>query len=60
MVAVRFGEVLGNLDGIEFSQRLYSVDELRDIYPSVGMELSGVYRGSGRPLASVSGTRCTR
>ena len=39
MVAARFGEVLENLDGIEFSQRLYSLDELREIYASVGMEL---------------------
>jgi SAM-dependent methyltransferase len=49
MVAARFGEVLENLDGIEFSQRLYSIDELRDIYASVGMELLRVYNGSGRP-----------
>ena len=49
MVAIRFGEVLDGLDGIEFSQRLYSVDELREIYASVGMELLTVYHGSGRP-----------
>jgi SAM-dependent methyltransferase len=49
MIAVRFGEVLEDLDGIEFSQRLYSIDELRDIYDSVGMELLRVYNGSGRP-----------
>jgi SAM-dependent methyltransferase len=49
MVALRFGEVLEGLDGIEFSQRLYSVDELREIYASVGMELLRVYNGSGRP-----------
>jgi SAM-dependent methyltransferase len=49
MVALRFGEVLEGLDGIEFSQRLYSVDELRDIYASVDMELLRVYNGSGRP-----------
>jgi SAM-dependent methyltransferase len=49
MVAARFGEVLEDLDGIEFSQRLYSVDELRRIYASVGMELLTVYHGSGRP-----------
>lgn len=49
MVAARFGEVLENLDGIEFSQRLYSVDELREIYASVGMELLTVYHGNGRP-----------
>jgi SAM-dependent methyltransferase len=49
MVAARFGEVLDSLEGIEFSQRLYSVDELRQIYASVGMELLTVYHGSGRP-----------
>jgi SAM-dependent methyltransferase len=49
MVAARFGEVLEDLDGIEFSQRLYSVEELRQIYASVGMELLTVYHGSGRP-----------
>jgi SAM-dependent methyltransferase len=49
MVAARFGEVLEDLDGVEFSQRLYSVDELREIYASVGMELLTVYHGSGRP-----------
>jgi SAM-dependent methyltransferase len=49
MVAVRFGEVLEDLRGIEFSQRLYSVEELRQIYASVGMELLTVYHGSGRP-----------
>ena len=49
MVAARFGEVLEDLDGIEFSQRLYSVDELRQIYALVGMELLTAYHGSGRP-----------
>jgi SAM-dependent methyltransferase len=49
MIALRFGEVLEELDGIEFSQRLYEVDELREIYTSVGMELLAVYHGSGRP-----------
>lgn len=49
MIALRFGEVLEELDGIEFSQRLYEVDELREIYGSVGMELLAVYHGSGRP-----------
>jgi SAM-dependent methyltransferase len=49
MVAARFGEMLENLEGIEFSQRLYTVDELRQIYASVGMELLATYNGSGRP-----------
>jgi len=49
MVAARIGEVLEDLDGIEFSQRLYTVEELRQIYAEVGMELLAVYHGSGRP-----------
>jgi SAM-dependent methyltransferase len=55
MVAARFGEVLKDLDGIEFSQRLYSVDELRRIYAEVGMELVTVYHGSGRPREPKAG-----
>jgi SAM-dependent methyltransferase len=49
MVAARFGEVLENLEGIEFSQRLYTVEELTEIYASAGMELVRTYHGSGRP-----------
>jgi SAM-dependent methyltransferase len=49
MVAARFGEVLEDLDGIEFSQRLYTVEELRQIYARVGMKLLTVYHGNGRP-----------
>jgi SAM-dependent methyltransferase len=48
MIAARFGEVLEGLDGIEFRQRLYSADELREIYASVGMELTTVFNGSGK------------
>jgi SAM-dependent methyltransferase len=55
MVAARFGEVLEDLQGIEFSQRLYSIDELRDIYARVGMELLTVYHGSGRPREPKAG-----
>jgi len=40
---------LDGLDGIEFSQRLYAVEELQEIYASVGMELSRTYHGNGRP-----------
>jgi SAM-dependent methyltransferase len=49
MVAARFGQILDGLDGIEFTQRLYTVEELREIYASVGMELLRCYHGSGRP-----------
>ncbi len=48
MIAARFGEVLDGLEGIEFRQRLYTVDELREIYASVGMELTDVFHGSGK------------
>jgi SAM-dependent methyltransferase len=48
MIAVRFGEVFEGLKGIEFRQRLYTVDELREIYAGVGMELTGVFHGSGK------------
>lgn len=49
MIPVRFGEALENLDKrIEFRQRLYTADELREIYASVGMELTNVFNGSGK------------
>jgi SAM-dependent methyltransferase len=48
MIAARFGEVLEGLDGIEFRQRLYTADELREIYAAVGMELSNTFHGSGK------------
>lgn len=48
MIALRFGEVLDNLDGIEFRQRLYTVEELQEIYTSVGMTLDAVFHGSGK------------
>jgi SAM-dependent methyltransferase len=48
MIAARFGEVLEGLDGIEFRQRLYTVEELRAIYDSVGMSFHAVYNGNGR------------
>jgi SAM-dependent methyltransferase len=50
MIPLRFGEVLESLDKrIEFRQRLYTVDELREIYTSVGMTLERVFHGNGRP-----------
>jgi len=50
MIPVKFGEVLENLGKrIEFRQRLYTVDELREIYASVGMTLDRVFHGNGRP-----------
>jgi len=50
MIPVRFGEVLENLDKrTEFRQRLYTVDELREVYDSVGMTLERIFHGNGRP-----------
>lgn len=49
MIPLRFGEVLEGLKGIEFRQRLYTVDELREIYDSVGMTLERSFHGNGRP-----------
>ena len=49
MIPLRFGEILGGLEGIEFRQRLYTVDELREIYASVGMTLERSFHGNGRP-----------
>ncbi|HUC07367.1 MAG TPA: class I SAM-dependent methyltransferase [Solirubrobacterales bacterium] len=43
------GEVFEGVSPIPFRQRLYSVDELTEIYDSVGMEFSGVFRGTGKP-----------
>lgn len=47
-VPIRMGEVFEEYAPIPFRQRLYSVDELKDIYESVGMTLANVYRGSGK------------
>jgi SAM-dependent methyltransferase len=49
MIPLRFGEVLEGLSGIEFRQRLYTVEELREIYASVGMQLEQTFHGNGRP-----------
>lgn len=50
MIPVRFGEVLENLDKrIEFRQRLYDVEELREIYDNVDMALERIFHGNGRP-----------
>jgi hypothetical protein len=49
MVPARFGEIFTNMGGIELTQRLYGVEELREIYDSIGMEQTAVYHGNGRP-----------
>jgi len=47
-VPIPLGEVLEKIEPIPFRQRLYSVEELTEIYGSVGMRLANVYRGSGK------------
>jgi SAM-dependent methyltransferase len=42
------GEVFERLEPIPFRKRLYSVEELKGIYASLGMELTGLYRGNGK------------
>jgi 2-polyprenyl-3-methyl-5-hydroxy-6-metoxy-1,4-benzoquinol methylase len=49
MIPLRFGEVLDELKPIQFRQRLYTVDELREILSSVGMTLETTFHGNGRP-----------
>jgi SAM-dependent methyltransferase len=46
--SVPIGEAPEKFDPIPFRKRLYSVDELRDIYASVGMALTNVFQGSGK------------
>ncbi len=46
---IHFGEVFEGVAPIPFRQRLYSADELKEIYESVGMVLENVFRGSGKP-----------
>jgi SAM-dependent methyltransferase len=48
-VPIRYGEVFERYEPIPFRQRLYTTDELAEIYESVGMKLANVYRGSGKP-----------
>ncbi len=44
-----FGDYVGKPEPIPFRQRLYSIDELTEIYESVGMTLANVFRGNGKP-----------
>lgn len=47
-VPIPIGEVFERFEPIPFRQRLYSVEELTDVYRSVGMRLANVFRGSGK------------
>ena len=48
-VPIRLGEVFEKYEEIPFRQRLYTVDELSEIYDSVGMRLANTFAGSGKP-----------
>ena len=48
-VPIRFGEVFERYEPIPFRQRLYTVEELTEIYASVGMRLANTFAGSGKP-----------
>jgi len=48
-VPIRFGEVFERYEEIPFRQRLYTVEELAEIYDSVGMRLANTFSGSGKP-----------
>jgi hypothetical protein len=47
-VPIRFGEVFERYEEIPFRQRLYSAEELAEIYESVGMRLANTFAGSGK------------
>jgi SAM-dependent methyltransferase len=46
--SIWFGEVFDKLDPIPYSSRLYLVEELQEIYASLGMQLTNTFRGSGK------------
>jgi|SRR6476619_337337 len=48
-VPIRLGEVFEKYEEIPFRQRLYTVEELAEIYDSVGMRLASTFAGSGKP-----------
>jgi SAM-dependent methyltransferase len=48
-VPIRFGEVFEKYEPIPFRQRLYTVEELSELYESVGMRLANTFAGSGKP-----------
>jgi SAM-dependent methyltransferase len=47
--SIWFGEVFEKLEPIPYSSRLYLVEELQQIYESLGMRLTNTFRGSGKP-----------
>ena len=47
-VPIRIGEVFEKYEEIPFRQRLYTAEELAEIYDSVGMRLANTFAGSGK------------
>lgn len=47
-VPIRIGEVFEKYEEIPFRQRLYTAEELAEIYESVGMRLANTFAGSGK------------
>jgi SAM-dependent methyltransferase len=47
-VPIRIGELFERFEPIPFRQRLYSAEELADLYESVGMRLANMFSGSGK------------
>jgi SAM-dependent methyltransferase len=47
-VPIRLGEVFERYEEIPFRQRLYTAEELAEIYDSVGMRLANTFAGSGK------------
>lgn len=47
-VPIRLGEVFEKYEEIPFRQRLYTAEELTEIYESVGMRLANTFAGSGK------------
>jgi SAM-dependent methyltransferase len=47
-VPIRIGEVFERYEEIPFRQRLYTAEELAEIYDSVGMRLANTFSGSGK------------
>ncbi len=48
-VPIRLGEVFEKYEPIPFRQRLYTAEELAELYESVGMRLANTFAGSGKP-----------
>jgi SAM-dependent methyltransferase len=46
--SIPVGEVFEGFDPVPVRKRLYSVEELTEIYSSYGMSLTGLFRGNGR------------